>query len=164
MQNIVHRIPGLVITDHEFTVPLDHSKPDGEAITVFGREIVAPDKEHDDLPWLLFLQGGPGFGSPRPTERSGWLKRALHPGAVSDSNWFRKSPGSGGLFEAFSCGSYRAGRGVDSALTGGGRSALERLGSKLRRLLCSALSIGGSRRLAGSDIHRRFTPLRTLPR
>ena len=77
MQNIVHRIPGLVITDHEFTVPLDHSKPDGEAITVFGREIVAPDKEHDDLPWLLFLQGGPGFGSPRPTERSGWLKRAL---------------------------------------------------------------------------------------
>ena len=77
MQNLVHRIPGLIITDHEFTVPLDHSKPEGKTITVFGREIVAPDKEHDDLPWLLFLQGGPGFGSPRPTERSGWLKRAL---------------------------------------------------------------------------------------
>lgn len=71
------RIPGLLLTDHEFTVPLDHATPGGEQITVFAREVVSPDKQTDDLPWLLFLQGGPGFPSPRPQGRSGWLKRAL---------------------------------------------------------------------------------------
>ena len=72
-----HRIPGLVLTNHEFRVPLDYRKPDGETITVFAREVVAPAKENEKLPWLVFLQGGPGFGSPRPEGRSGWLKRAL---------------------------------------------------------------------------------------
>ena len=33
-------------------------------------------KEDHDLPYLLYLQGGPGFESPRPTEASGWLKKA----------------------------------------------------------------------------------------
>jgi pimeloyl-ACP methyl ester carboxylesterase len=74
---LTHRIPGLVLTDHEFTVPLDYEKSRGETITVFAREVVAPAKEKEDLPWLIFLQGGPGFGGPRPEDRSGWLKRAL---------------------------------------------------------------------------------------
>ena len=30
------------------------------------------------LPWLLFLQGGPGFGARRPVGRDTWLERALH--------------------------------------------------------------------------------------
>ena len=77
MRSTTHRLPGLVLTDHEFTVPLDHAKPDGETITVFAREIVVPGKEKDDLPWLVFFQGGPGFGSPRPSTKSGWVKRAL---------------------------------------------------------------------------------------
>ena len=72
-----HRLPGLLLTDHEFVVPLDHSEPDGPTITVFAREVVAPRKRDQDLPWLLFLQGGPGGRSPRPTGRSGWLGRAL---------------------------------------------------------------------------------------
>lgn len=71
-------IPGLALTDHEFTLPLDYAQPQGVQITVFGREVVAPGKEHDTLPWLVFFQGGPGFGAPRPVENSGWLKRALH--------------------------------------------------------------------------------------
>ncbi len=29
------------------------------------------------LPWLVFLQGGPGGRAPRPTQRNGWLGRAL---------------------------------------------------------------------------------------
>ena len=77
MRITTHRLPGLVLTGHEFTVPLDHARPDGEQITVFAREVVAPGREHDDLPWLVFFQGGPGFGSPRPNGKTGWLKRAL---------------------------------------------------------------------------------------
>jgi len=72
------RLPGLVLTEHELTVPLDHAAPDdGRTITVFAREVVAPRKRDQDLPWLLYLQGGPGGRSPRPTGRSGWLGRAL---------------------------------------------------------------------------------------
>ncbi|MFF7196670.1 alpha/beta fold hydrolase [Streptomyces sp. NPDC008079] len=73
----VHRQPGTVITDHTFAVPLDHSSPDGERIDVYAREVVAAGRERESLPWLLYLQGGPGFGSPRPLGRDGWLPRAL---------------------------------------------------------------------------------------
>ena len=52
---ISYRQPGTVLTDRSFTVPLDHSKPDGEQIQVFAREVVAADKAADDLPWLVFL-------------------------------------------------------------------------------------------------------------
>src|SRR4029453_17059933 len=58
-------MPGLAMTDHTFTVPLDHSDPGGATIGVFAREVVAPDAG-GDRPWLLFLQGGPGGSSPRP--------------------------------------------------------------------------------------------------
>jgi pimeloyl-ACP methyl ester carboxylesterase len=73
-----YRHPGTVLTDRSFTVPLDHSKPDGEQIELFAREVVAADKATADLPWLVFLQGGPGFGSPRPIGRESWLDRALN--------------------------------------------------------------------------------------
>ena len=77
MKTLTHRIPGLVLTDHVFTLPLDHSHPTGPTVEVFGREVVAPRKEGEELPWLIFFQGGPGFGSPRPGESSGWIKRAI---------------------------------------------------------------------------------------
>ena len=70
-------LPGLVLTDHWFDVPLDHTRPAGPTISVYGREVVGPQKQQDNLPWLLFLQGGPGFGAPRPLSASGWLKRAM---------------------------------------------------------------------------------------
>ncbi|WUH90512.1 alpha/beta hydrolase [Streptomyces sp. NBC_00433] len=73
----VHRQPGTVVTDHRVQVPLDHEEPDGEHIEVFAREVVAAGKASDRLPWLLFLQGGPGNRSPRPLGRDGWLERAL---------------------------------------------------------------------------------------
>ena len=73
----VHRQPGTVITDHTFAVPLDHAEPGGEQIEVYAREVVAAGKEHDRLPWLLYLQGGPGGRSPRPLGRDSWLTRAL---------------------------------------------------------------------------------------
>ncbi|AEW96956.1 MULTISPECIES: alpha/beta fold hydrolase [Streptomycetaceae] len=73
----VHRQPGTVLTDHVFSVPLDHSDPGGERIEVYAREVVAAGREKDSLPWLLFLQGGPGGSSPRPLGKDGWLVRAL---------------------------------------------------------------------------------------
>src|SRR5260370_7540254 len=71
------RQPGTMLTDRTFPVPLDHARPGGEQIQLFAREVVAADMETADLPWLLFLQGGPGFGAPRLTGRESWLDRAL---------------------------------------------------------------------------------------
>jgi pimeloyl-ACP methyl ester carboxylesterase len=68
----------LVLTDHVLTLPLDHSRSDGETIEVFAREVAAPDGL--DRPFLVFLQGGPGQEAPRPTGRPAspaWLERAL---------------------------------------------------------------------------------------
>ncbi|MFF4987840.1 alpha/beta fold hydrolase [Streptosporangium saharense] len=70
-------LPGVTLTDHTFTVPLDHADPGGETIEVFAREAVDPARRGDDLPWLLFLQGGPGGKSPRPHAADSWLARAL---------------------------------------------------------------------------------------
>ena len=67
-----------MLTEHEFAVPLDHARPDGETITVFAREVADPDGR--DRPLLVFLQGGPGSEAPRPTRHPsspGWLDRAL---------------------------------------------------------------------------------------
>jgi pimeloyl-ACP methyl ester carboxylesterase len=74
---ISYRQPGTVLTDRTFTVPLDHAQPGGEQIQIFAREVVGADKASADLPWLVFFQGGPGFGSPRPAGREAWLDRAL---------------------------------------------------------------------------------------
>ncbi|GAA2794668.1 alpha/beta fold hydrolase [Saccharopolyspora taberi] len=71
------RRPGLVARDHVFRVPLDHDSPESGEIEVFGREVVAPGFEDADLPWLVFLQGGPGGKADRPQSTSAWLGRAL---------------------------------------------------------------------------------------
>ncbi|MEU8776973.1 alpha/beta fold hydrolase [Streptomyces sp. NPDC048606] len=72
-----YRQPGVVLTDHHFTVPLDHADPDGESIELYAREVVAGGKDPDTLPWLLYLEGGPGFGARRFVGRQAWLERAL---------------------------------------------------------------------------------------
>lgn len=74
----MRRFPGLVTIEHEFQVPLKHSEPGGKRITVFAREVCAPDGQ--EKPFLVFLQGGPGFEAARPTaypSSPGWLERAL---------------------------------------------------------------------------------------
>ncbi|XP_024358296.1 uncharacterized protein [Physcomitrium patens] len=70
------KVPELSLRDHYFIVPLDHDKPNGSSITVFAREVVGVGKEDKLLPYLLFLQGGPGFECARPTEAGGWVKKA----------------------------------------------------------------------------------------
>ncbi|MEU0937928.1 alpha/beta fold hydrolase [Embleya sp. NPDC005971] len=73
----ITRIPGMALTDHTFTVPLDHSRPDGPTIEVFAREVVDPLAADRKRPWLCFLQGGPGGKAGRPNRATGWLQRAL---------------------------------------------------------------------------------------
>ncbi|MGM7667246.1 alpha/beta fold hydrolase [Microbacterium sp. A93] len=74
-------LDGTRITDHWFTVPLDHARPEGRSITVYAREYLAAVEtdagpEPEDLPWLLFLQGGPGGKGVRQARLGGWMKEA----------------------------------------------------------------------------------------
>ncbi|TDD96404.1 alpha/beta fold hydrolase [Jiangella asiatica] len=75
------RLGGLSFRDHWFDAPLDHAAPDGETIRLYAREVVATDRASNgsagDLPWLLFLQGGPGGKATRPEGASGWVGRAV---------------------------------------------------------------------------------------
>lgn len=71
---------GLAVTEHTLTLPLDHRTPEGATVQVFVREVVKASKlgEAATLPCLLYLQGGPGFPSPRVSSpASGWQKGAL---------------------------------------------------------------------------------------
>lgn len=72
-----YRQPGIVLTDRRFTVPLDHDDPGGETIEIFGREAVASGRESERLPWLVYLEGGPGFGARRFVGTEAWLGRAV---------------------------------------------------------------------------------------
>lgn len=71
-------LPGVVAVEHSIEVPVDYDAPDGPRITVFAREVA--DVDGRDRPFLVYLQGGPGFEAPRPVGvrgDPGWLKRAL---------------------------------------------------------------------------------------
>ncbi|MCA4131547.1 alpha/beta fold hydrolase [Arthrobacter sp. M4] len=77
----VHEFRGMRTIEHWFQVPLDHSdaSADGEQLTIFAREYTSTEhsaEEALDLPWLLFLQGGPGGRGNRSTSLSGWMKAA----------------------------------------------------------------------------------------
>ncbi len=73
-----YTLPGIHVTDRELEVPLvwdDDTDP--RRLTLFVRELVDPVRRHDDLPLLVFLQGGPGGKGPRPTGPDGWVGTAL---------------------------------------------------------------------------------------
>ncbi|KAL6908461.1 Alpha/Beta hydrolase protein [Trichoderma evansii] len=71
-----HIIPGqLLVTEHFFQVPLDYSNPSAGSITLFGRSatkhetpVFPPDEPPSPKPWLVFLEGGPGFGNREPQD------------------------------------------------------------------------------------------------
>jgi pimeloyl-ACP methyl ester carboxylesterase len=74
------RLPGdLLVREHTLQVPLDAERPRGETLDLFVRELVPASQDADEsLPCLLYLQGGPGFPSGRPTcPPSGWQQAAL---------------------------------------------------------------------------------------
>jgi pimeloyl-ACP methyl ester carboxylesterase len=71
-------LPGMLVIEHSFEIPLDHGAPGGERITVFARELAAPDGR--ERPFLVYLQGGPGYEAARPTRKPdspAWITRAL---------------------------------------------------------------------------------------
>ncbi len=72
-----YRMTGFVVREHRVPVPVDWSDPQRfGSIDVFVRELVDPLRANDDLPLLLFLQGGPGGQGPRPLG-GGWVAKAL---------------------------------------------------------------------------------------
>jgi pimeloyl-ACP methyl ester carboxylesterase len=73
---VTYHVPGAVFVEREHLVPLNHADPNGPQLTVFTREVADP--EGLDRPYLVFLQGGPGFEGARPTSPpTGWMKRAI---------------------------------------------------------------------------------------
>lgn len=79
----VQKMPGFNYIKHNFVVPLAYGKglsqAGSETINVFARELYLPEYQdsRENLPFLVFFQGGPGFESPRPLALDGWIKRAL---------------------------------------------------------------------------------------
>ncbi|WP_416403046.1 alpha/beta fold hydrolase [Arthrobacter sp. LFS091] len=78
-----HEFRGIRTVEHYFTVPLDHAAESqsgsGETISVFAREYSSTahtPEAASRLPWLLYLQGGPGGRGNRVTSLSGWMKAA----------------------------------------------------------------------------------------
>lgn len=94
-------LPGLHVEDASIDVPLDWrglepallifgdtlrrgAAPDpvpgtSESIKLFYRVVCSPEHVGEDLPLMLYLQGGPGGASPRPStpESAAWLKEAV---------------------------------------------------------------------------------------
>lgn len=70
--------PGkLKITEHFFEVPRDYSKPSAGTLKLFARsarkfekpaDAGEEDEKKKQLPWMLYLQGGPGFGCRSPQD------------------------------------------------------------------------------------------------
>ena len=78
-----YKMKGMLITNYELEVPLDwasfnKSTNNNLSITLFAREVVDVNRADEELPLLLFLQGGPGGKSPRPMPGSpSWMVEAL---------------------------------------------------------------------------------------
>lgn len=69
-----------------FDVPLDYTKPNDGTLRLFARSVSRlnkpveqPTKEESKLPWLVYLQGGPGFGCSAP-QNFGFVEPALSKG------------------------------------------------------------------------------------
>lgn len=65
----------IAMKTHRFALPYNYRKPDDGNISVFVREF--HHKDGKKRPYILYLQGGPGFPSPRFTSNSSFLKPLL---------------------------------------------------------------------------------------
>ena len=69
-----------------FDVPVNYNKPNDGSLRLFARSVrrlaipVEPGKgDEQQLPWLVYLQGGPGMGC-RPAQDYGWVGTVLDKG------------------------------------------------------------------------------------
>lgn len=74
---LTYTLPSMRVREHILDVPLDWTDPARGTIRLFARDITAPSRADEDLPCLVYLQGGPGGKGPRPLDTSGWLGHAL---------------------------------------------------------------------------------------
>ncbi|KAF1843716.1 alpha/beta-hydrolase [Cucurbitaria berberidis CBS 394.84] len=87
-----HLAPGkLKITEHFFEVPRDYANPTSGTIQLFARSALKAEKPADyspkgeidvkksQLPWFIYLQGGPGFECASPQHVS-WTQTILDKG------------------------------------------------------------------------------------
>jgi pimeloyl-ACP methyl ester carboxylesterase len=77
MMDNITQLEGMRCHKHYFSLPLDYSAPQGQTIQVFARELQGLQPGAQNLPLLLYFQGGPGFAAQRPLANGGWIKRAL---------------------------------------------------------------------------------------
>ncbi len=79
MTTVVRKLLDLTVEEHTLTVPLVWGDPaDSRTIDIFARVVAREGGE--TLPFLVFLQGGPGHEAPRPFHSStspAWLDEAL---------------------------------------------------------------------------------------
>ncbi|KAJ2701616.1 hypothetical protein H4218_001328 [Coemansia sp. IMI 209128] len=77
-------IPGGTVYERFFECPLDYSQPqNGQSVRVFVRHVVPLGKEGQmrELPFFLYLQGGPGFECRFPgSAKGGWVSTAITEG------------------------------------------------------------------------------------
>ncbi|KAL9096376.1 MAG: hypothetical protein Q9165_001373 [Trypethelium subeluteriae] len=89
LEQRTHSVPGkLRVTEHFFEVPRDYGKPEAGTLRLFARSAKKAEKpaapEDDDpkkkqLPWMVYLQGGPGFEC-RPPQNYSWTNYVLDKG------------------------------------------------------------------------------------
>ncbi|KAF1993286.1 proline iminopeptidase [Amniculicola lignicola CBS 123094] len=94
LEQRTHLVPGaLKITEHFFQVPRDYTNPSLGTLQLFARSArkaekpadynpsspVEEDPKKSQLPWLIYLQGGPGFECRSP-QNSAWSKIVLDKG------------------------------------------------------------------------------------
>ncbi|KAI1922412.1 hypothetical protein LOZ58_006124 [Ophidiomyces ophidiicola] len=79
-------VPGrLRVAELQFEVPVDHSRPNEASIRLFARGVqrrsssAEAEPEERQLPWLVYLQGGPGMGCSQPQD-IGWVGPFLDKG------------------------------------------------------------------------------------
>ncbi|WP_225971772.1 alpha/beta fold hydrolase [Paraphotobacterium marinum] len=65
------------INHFSISVPLDYSDQNSQNIDIHLEEITYKDNKENNLPYLVYIQGGPGFERPQIENISGWLDIAL---------------------------------------------------------------------------------------
>ncbi|MDZ5078028.1 alpha/beta fold hydrolase [Nesterenkonia sp. HG001] len=75
-------LDGTRLVEHRLQVPLDHADPGAEQLQLFAREFVSAEaaergpEQVSRMPWLLYLQGGPGGKGVRPARLPSWMQEA----------------------------------------------------------------------------------------